>query len=325
MTTLTVRWVPGAASDAVASARLRCYRPSVALAKAGWDSVVATGRRPMRADVVVFQKAYSDRHLALAARLRRRGTAIVLDLCDNHLHYSATEPVLARRADRLRRMIGLADVITASTPSMAELVDHPCVKLVDDALEMSQPIRLPTAERGRRLVWFGNAGSDEEGFGMCDLGAIMSDVEKLAAGIDCELVVLSSSRDAFERHVGPRRIAARYVNWTPAAAAEALASADVALLPITPNPFTRCKTSNRVATALQSGVAVVAGRIPSYEEFSPYVRFGDWTNNLAAYLLDGNLRLEDVTRGQEFVSRRFPPELVGEQWTTALSAALSLR
>jgi hypothetical protein len=110
-----VRWVPTAPSDSVASARLRAYRPAAALAEAGWDSAVVRGRRTTRSDIVVFQKAYDERHLRLVRRLRRRGTTVVFDLCDNHFYNPNNSPVRAARADRLRRMIGLADVVTVST------------------------------------------------------------------------------------------------------------------------------------------------------------------------------------------------------------------
>ena len=36
-----------------------------------------------------------------------------------------------------------------------------------------------------------------------------------------------------------------------------------------PNPFTLCKTVNRLATALLLGLPVVADMIPSYEELRP--------------------------------------------------------
>lgn len=320
-----MRWVPTAPTESVASARLRCFRPAAALAAVGWDSAVLAGRRPVRTDVVVFQKAYSSRHLTLAARLRRRGTAVVLDLCDNHFHNPGDDPALSQRADRLRSMIGLAHVVTASTPAMADLVNHRCVYVVDDALDVERPVRSPAAVPGHQLVWFGNAGSEKEQFGMGELGAIVGDLELLARCADFELVVLSNSREAFEHHLGRARLRARYEPWTPGSVGSVLGSADVAVLPITSNPFTRCKTSNRVVTALQHGLAVVAGRIPSYDEFAPYLRFGDWTENVAAYLAHGRLRTHDVARGQAYISRRFPPALMVDQWTTALLAALTQR
>jgi hypothetical protein len=322
MTLPSVRWVPTAPSTAIASARLRAYRPAAALAAAGWDSAVI--RRPwgVRADIVVFQKAYTDRHVRWATKLRRRGTLVVLDLCDNHFYNPTGAPALASRAERLRRMIDLADIVTVSTPALATLVDHPSVHVVDDALEPAQPLPRP-AGAGSRLIWFGNAGSEHEGYGMHDLGSIVPALEALAARVPFELVVLSNSPDAYERYVSPARLAARYESWTLDGRERALASSDVALLPATINDFTRCKTSNRVVMALQSGLAVVAARIPSYEEFAPCIRFDDWEANLDRYLADSHRRAADVRAGQQYVAERFPPDHLTRQWTDVLTAAVA--
>jgi hypothetical protein len=324
MTGPSVRWVPGTASDAVASARLRAYRPAAALRTAGWDSAVARDRWPVRADIVVFQKAYEKHHVRSAQRLRRRGTLVVLDLCDNHLfHESAGDPALSGRAARLRTMIDAAHIVTVSTPELATLVDHREVHVVDDALEPTRPIRLPAPGIAARLVWFGNAGSEREGYGLRDLATIVPVLESLARDIPFHLTVVSNSREAYERHVGAARFSVGYRPWTVDGREEALTSADVALIPATLNDFTRCKTSNRVVTALQSGLAVVASRVPSYQEFGGCIRFDDWAANIATYLLDGQRRAADVIAGQQYIAERFPPEHLERQWTAALMSAVT--
>jgi hypothetical protein len=321
-----VRWVPAAATDAVASVRLRASRPSDALAGAGWDSAVVHGRWPLRADVVVFQKAYEERHLRSADRLRRRGTLVVLDLCDNHFFRESTgEPALDARGERLRKMIDVAHVVTVSTPELANLVDHPDVHVIDDALEPTQPTRLPASGTASRLVWFGNAGSEQEGYGLCDLGTIMPALESLARRIPFHLTVLSNSRESYDRYVGGAKVSASYEPWTLDGRERTLASADIALLPVTLNDFTRCKTSNRVVMALQSGLAVVAGRVPSYEEFAPCIRFDDWEQNLATYLSDGQRRTSDVRAGQQYIADRFPPDHLVRQWTDVLTSSFAQR
>ncbi len=73
--------------------------------------------------------------------------------------------------------------------------------------------------------------------------------------------------------------------------------------------------------ALQSGLAVVADLIPSYAEFAPHIRFGDWEENLALYLSDGRRRMSDVSAGQRFIRDRFPPDHLVRQWTDVLTTA----
>jgi hypothetical protein len=324
MTGPSVRWVPATASDTVASARLRAYRPAAALGRAGWDSAVVRGRWPVRADIVVFQKAYEDHHVRSAQRLRRRGSLVVFDICDNHFfHESAGDPALLARAARLRALLAVAHIVTVSTPELATFVDHPDVRVVDDALEPTRPTRSPAPGAGSRLVWFGNAGSEREGYGLRDLGTIVPALESLARQIPFHLTVLSNSREAYERHIGGAHFSANYEQWTVDGSEEALTSADVALIPVTLNDFTRCKTGNRVVTALQSGLAVVASRVPSYEEYGTCIRFDDWEANLALYLRDGERRAADVIAGQRYIADRFPPDHLERQWTNVLTSAVA--
>lgn len=321
-----VRWVPTARSESVASARLRCYRPAVALAAAGWDSRISGRHGVTRADVVVFQKAYGERQLASAARLRQKGTAVVFDLCDNHFHNPDGDPALAERASRLRRMVGLADLVTVSTPTLARLVEHPNVVVVDDAVEEVPPAPpLPQADRLPRLVWFGNAGSLQAGYGMTDLSRILGALRAVSERCPFELVVVSNSEAAFATHVGGSGLQARYVLWSPGSASRELWAADLALLPVTANPFTVCKTGNRVVTALSHQTAVVAGRIPSYEEYAPFIRFEHWAENVEAYLADPTQRAADVAAAQRYIAGRFGPGLLTDQWDGALRQAIDRR
>lgn len=326
MTQPAVRWVPAARSESVASARLRCYRPARALAQAGWDSRLMARHGVTRADVVVFQKAYGDRQLAAAARLRRTGAAVVFDLCDNHFHNPNGDPTLAERASRLGRMVRLADLVTVSTPSLATLVDHPNVVVIDDAVEAVQPATdVSLARQMPRLVWFGNAGSPAEAYGMRELGRIVGELRAVAERRLFELVVVSNSEAAFAEHAADRDVPARYVAWSTASVSRELWAADIALLPVTANPFTVCKTGNRVVTALLHETAVVAGRIPSYEEYAPFIRFEDWAANVEAYLADPMQRAASVSAARTYIAGRFPPGHLADQWDGALRHAIDLR
>jgi len=247
----------------------------------------------------------------------------VLDLCDNHFFNPTGAPAAAGRAERLRRMIELADIVTVSTPELAALVHHPAVHVVDDALEPAQVVRRPSDDPASQLIWFGNAGSEREGYGLHDLGTIVPALESLAGETPFHLTVLSNSREAYELAVGRADFPVTYEPWTLDGRERALSAADVALIPATVNDFTRCKTSNRVVMALQSGLAVVAGRIPSYEEFAPCIRFGDWETNLALYLHDGARRAADVTAGQQYIADRFPRHHLERQWTDVLLSAMA--
>ncbi|HEV3365572.1 MAG TPA: glycosyltransferase, partial [Acidimicrobiia bacterium] len=108
----------------------------------------------------------------------------------------------------------------------------------------------------------------------------------------------------------------RFRRWSTRTFRSIMNRADICLLPISLNPFTACKTSNRVVTSLTLGVPVVADLIPSYEEFVPYILVSNWEQHLERYASSRELRQQHVREGQEFIARRFAPEAIAEQWTS---------
>jgi glycosyltransferase involved in cell wall biosynthesis len=323
MKTPSVGWktfMPGAD---VASVRVRCLVPMQLLADRQWRTGLFDPADTAAYDVVVFQKAYRAADLELAKRLSANGVKLVFDLCDNHFFNPDDRPDLIERADRLRRMIDMVDAVTVSSPVLGELVQKDQTFVVDDALDSTTreaPRRLfpgrPTWGRGPHLVWFGNVGSESPRFGIVDLARIVPELNCLHRRIPFHLTVITSSREAFDRYLGAAGFATRYRPWTRQTFRSILSRADVSLLPISVNPFTVCKTSNRVVTSLMLGVPVVADLIPSYEEFMPYILVNGWEEHLERYASSPELRQQHVLEGREFIARRFAPDVIVGQWTS---------
>jgi hypothetical protein len=298
---------------------LRCLLPARHLAAHGYDSKLLGRVRIGRPDVVVFQKAYAAPHLDLAARLKARGARLVLDVCDNHFYNPTGSPEYAARADRLRRMIELADVVTASTRTLADVIEHPRCVVVDDFVEWPDELAAPRADSDPfRLLWFGNAGDPDLGFGMCDLGGILEAIAPFAEARPVELVVSSNSAAAYGRWIAGAPFPTRYEAWSPRSFQQLARRAHVSVLPITLNPFTAAKTANRVVTSILHGLPVVAGAVPSYAELGDFLLFDDWERNLRRYADDAELRAAHVANGQRFIAERFADRRIVSQWVDAL-------
>jgi hypothetical protein len=330
-----VGWRPSAYDPSVASVRLRSLLPVELLRRAGVDAellpenaTAATGY-----DCVVFQKAYSPADLRLATELRRAGTRVVFDLCDNHLYNPDGSPWLAARADRLREMLGQVDAVTVPTAPLVDLVAETVpglpVHRVDDALEVPEPrggmagrwdrIRRPRSSGTHlRLVWFGNAGSAVPEFGLVHLGAIVPELEALHRERPIELTVVSNSRPLYEQYVGGAAFPTRYVRWRPQSFHHDVSGADVCVLPVVANPFTIGKTSNRLVVALELGVPVVAGDIPSYREFDAWIGIDDWKANIAVYAADPDLAARHVAGGRAQIRELYSDERITRQWQDAI-------
>ncbi len=260
---------------------------------------------------------------------------IVFDLCDNYLVNPYGRAEQAARQDRLHRMLDLADAVTVSSGALAREVAPRPAAVVDDALDLPRGAagwpfrqRVGTAVRRRRgrplrLVWFGTAGSETFSFGMSHLAPVLPALERVHRTQPLELTVISNSRSHFDRHVGRQDFPCRYVDWQGSSFARRLTTHDVCLIPVEPNPFTLCKTSNRVVLSLALGVPVVASPIPSYLELSEWVLFEDWEANVGAYRRDPDLGRRHVDGARAHILSTYTPEHVVGQWSGVLEAVLA--
>jgi hypothetical protein len=273
---------------------------------------------------VIFQKAYSEEDLDIASHLRGLGTRTVFDLCDNHFYNPTGRDDYRARADRLQRMIDRVDAVTVATPELAKLVNRPST-IIDDALDAVEPAGwsilrkiLPRGRRPLRLVWFGNAGQDDPPFGLIDLARIRPQLELLHECRPIELTVISNSRASFNRYLDSVRFPVGYHEWNNARYQRILRRQDLCIIPVSPNPFTLCKTVNRLALALLLGLPVVADPIPSYEELRPFAFMENWQGGLHQYVRDIARQRAHIRAGSAFLRAKYTAERVVKQWTSVL-------
>ncbi len=340
-----VGWKPVSADPAVASARIRCLNPLAELRRRGYP--VEPHRPGRRYAAVVFSKRYDAASLREARALQEAGTRVVFDLCDNHFHYPGGRPELARGAERLRAMLRLANDLVASTDALADVIraelgDARPVTVIGDAVEEAIPVRawppvrwyrrrqldLLERELGKpfrrdalRLVWFGARGGPYGPGGLADLARVREVLTAFQRERPLTLTIISNSERACQEAVRDWIVPHFYLEWHPLTFLEALGLHHVALVPVTPTPYTRCKTNNRVATALLHGLAVVADAIPSYEELRPFTMLDDWTGGLLRYA-DPAARADDVSRGRAHVRQRWTIGRVSDDWERLFDAVL---
>jgi hypothetical protein len=303
-------------------------------------------------EVVVYSKLYDQIAYDEAVKLQARGARIVLDICDNHFYNPNGLPSLSRAGAQLKRMIGLADELVASTAAMAEVMRAELsrsrsITIIEDAVETeirgvkSQPWdcwwenrqlakllqRLAQGKCDGRtpLVWFGIYGGPNAEYGMLDLLKLGPLLEELNRAYPLSLTVISNSKTKYDRAIKPWPFPTYYLNWHADTVVAALRSHAIAILPITENPFTRCKSNNRVALALSLGLAVVADAIPSYWDFADACHLGDWETGLKRYLSDAELRRQHVERGQAIIAGAWTVSHIGEKWRSFFENLLTTR
>jgi hypothetical protein len=326
-----VGWIPASTDTSVASTRLRCALPSRWLRDAGWACELVDGKDPYAYDLVVFQKIYDEEAIELARSLRRRGVVTVFDLCDNHFYNPDNMPALEKRAVRLERMLDCVQAVTVSTEALQAILEGRETVVIDDALDelqLSGFRRLATrveraASRRLRVVWYGGVGLESPPFGLIHLPRAFPALEALARTTPLELTVISNSREKFRAVTAETSFPTRYVEWSLGSFAPVFSRHDICVIPIEPNPFTICKTGNRVALSLRLGVPVVADPIASFLEFSDFVLLGDWQESLERYASAAELRRRHASEGQRYVEATYTKERVVRQWGDFFERLLS--
>jgi hypothetical protein len=297
-----------------------------------------TGTDASECAVVIFQKAYSAVDLDMARQCRDTGVATIFDLCDNHFDNPEDRPEFRDRTDRLDRMMEVVDLVTTSTPELARVISRPNCRVIDDALDnwpvgwggwvggLASQVRFRFAGTGRtRLLWFGNVGVEYPQFGMIDLAERIPMLAELSRRYPIELTVVSNSREAFDKYFRAVPFPVRYLNWKLWLVPAIAKAHHVCLIPVQRNPFTVCKTSNRLVHALMLGLPVIADSIPSYLEFAPYVTLDDWVGGLTRVVTDRGAAAAQVEAGQAYIRKRFDRDSWLLQWRSALEAAIQAR
>lgn len=331
---MRIGWKPKSQDPNVASVRFRYLTPLTELQRTGFGVEPYDAAHEAEYELVVFSKLYGEQELETAGRLRSAGIRTALDLSDNHFYNPHGLPLYAKAAADLAAMAEAVDQVICCSPSLASAVTaqaklrrRPLV--VGDAVEdfalpltAQDPFDAP-ADGVFRILWFGSHGSPNAPSGVEDLLRIRPHLEHAAAARPCELVVLSNNRERSESVTARMAISSRYVEWTHGAFAAELARTNLVVIPITLNPFTKCKSANRLATALWYGVPAIADRIPAYDELSGFCHLGSWEAGFQHALAQSrDLRLRTLA-GSSYVRARFNTRVIAGEWRRAFKGIVA--
>ena len=336
-----IGWKPISTNVRVASSRLRCLEPLSELRSRGYSVETFNPNHVDRYAAVIYSKAYDDLSYREATGLQKRGIRVVFDLCDNHFYNPRGLSYWKQAAERLRRMMATANDLVASTEALAEVMveelsDGRHVTVIGDAVEteirgwvapvwqrwyherkLSRLLEELAEDRERGIipiVWFGHHGSPYAEGGMLDLLSIRPLLEKMNRRYPLTLTVISNSRKRYHKAIEPWSISTRYLAWHPETFFPALRAHAVAVIPISVNPFTRCKSNNRVALSLHMGLAVVADSIPSYLAFGEACYLDAWETGLETYLSNPDLRGRHVEIGRAIIAQDWTLARIADRW-----------
>ena len=232
-----------------------------------------------RAGVHVYAKPV-PLDIGHVTRAKAEGKAVIADICDLHFdqaHY--------------REIVGLADLVTCSTRWISEYLRDDFGIMAMVIPESWEREESPPHCHGNRILWFGHASNHDS-------------LQRIRGHLgDAPLTVVSSI--------------AGETPWSPEALTQALAEADIVILPETA-PY---KSANRAVEAIRAGCFVVAEPHPALDGFPVYtgnLRAGiEWAANNQR---EANGR---VLEAQAYIRARFSPRILENAWRTAIRMAQS--
>jgi hypothetical protein len=220
------------------------------------------------ADILIFAKPQPN-EVDLARRAQSEGHKVVVDFCDDHFglpHY--------------KQMATIADLVTCSTPVLAERLFRPAY-VVPDTYEFGE---LKPCIVGRNLLWFGHSSNFHSLVKLGDVGALRV-VSNLAGAIPWSLDTLRQE----------------------------LAYADIVLMPAT----AAYKSPNRTLEAIRMGCFVVAEPHPAINDFPIWI--GDIKEGIEWATKNPEQANQMTLLAQEFIREKYSPAIQASAWKTALA------
>lgn len=311
--------------------------PCKYLKQQGWSCEIFRAKNIEQYQIVVFQKLYDQESIDLVKKLKSRGVITIFDLCDNHFFYQLEDAAaLVERTEKLQKMLDLVNVVSVSTLELQKIIKLKTNKIpvvIDDAIEppkinilFKKYLTLKKEflpKESFKVIWYGNAGTENPPYGIIDLVKVLPFLEQLNQEISVNLSVISNSLDSFKHYTSATKIPIKYYQWQLSTFPYIFSQHDLCIIPISLNHLTRCKTNNRLVLSLLLDVPVIADKIPSYEEFSEFVLFSDWENNLRKYAHSSLLRQQHIKQGKEYILAKYNQDRVVSQWSTLFETLLA--
>lgn len=289
-------------------------------------------------DLLVLQPGFGQDLATQIHAAQQHGCRVVVDLDDWVWDVPATnqarrDPDVVRSLEAVRRTVTAADLVTVSTPYLADRLAgwpaSPPVKVLRNAIDLDRWGDPETVSDGPVIGYAGtmNEHADDVALLRPWLGAFLErhNLRMVHAGAHPSLPTLAELAELPPTRVEQRRGAA----WPEYRGRRPMAGMDVGLVPLTDRPYNRAKSALKGMEYAACGVPFVASRSPEYDWFQAGVLVGDdlgsqspaqWEHALSR-LLDPRARVLTAEAALRKVSSQ-SIEARGIEWVEVYSEML---
>lgn len=330
----------------IASFRLRCFNVVKALNSNALSVALYDNQIPK---AIILSKRYDKKSILKALSLKKQyNTKIILDICDNLFFNEFNHEELENRIENLEYTINNADLIISSTETLAnEIKKHLTtsvkIQVIGDTVEEKinnndftsckywkyllqynfLEFKLKDVKYKNRFIWFGNHGSPYASGGMEDLNIIVNDLEFINKSDKISLTILSNNHKKFKKLFSNTSFQVEYLEWNNFFFSRILDMHSISVIPISHNPFTLCKTNNRVAASIKHNLAVCCTCIPSYKEIIDCIDTkSSWRSTLLKYI-DKNNKEKQLQITGKIIANNFSDNVIYDKWKVLLRETIA--
>ena len=293
------------------------------------------GAAPIDADVVILQRPLLGLLADAIPHIQAQGVAVIVEIDDDFSRLHANHPVFraahprvnkASNWQHLQRACGLADLVTVTTPALAERYGPHGHAIV-------LPNRVPasmldiTAERdGRTVGWAGFTISH-----VGDLTVTHGGVAQALNATGGRFLNIGNG-DQVQQQLG----LADEPNITGPVPfpdyPQALAQLDIGIAPLADNAFNHAKSALKILEYGALGIPCVASPRPDYQRLAnegiatiAQDRGRDWCRKLTQLITSPQLRAEQADHARAVIRERHTYETESWRWAEAWQEAITRR
>lgn len=296
----------------------------------------------------------ADQLLNSVINFHNQGGRLIIDNCDNPFYTEKKIPHWERGQERLRHALKVADhwvlcseVLGAELRKHVDLIGSKENTVIGDPIEPTikvqedNPIKSLLSWRRKRatfellryryklskyirkgatpIVWFGNHGIQAAEGGMNDILSIASYLEAANQKSPLVLGIISNHFDKYKNLAAQIKVPTVYLEWDRTTFIDALKLHKLAIIPIQDNPFTRCKSNNRLLLALYHGLGVIADKMPAYIEFESMCQLGNWEAGLKEYINHPEILEKHLAEARTYMEKQWMLKNIADQWQYVLN------
>lgn len=298
--------------------------------------------RPFDADIYIFCKTFSLAAILLACEIRRSGRVVGQDFFDDYFSQVSDQRLLPFR-NWLRQMAPFTNFAVCTTRTMQAVLrpylpDCPITVVPDPAVafdtamlasQAEQKVRRISNSKTIKMVWFGIGDNPFFPVGLQDLTSrqVSSELALFKShGWALDLVVATNARALNVAGLEQLRrlpVDLHIREWSEDVEHDVLNQAEIAILPVSSQGFSKAKSLNRALTALEHGCQVLSLGEPLYAELDAFIYRS--VDEMTADLAVGSARLNrhSVPKLESLLARTAHPQKLASEFISASLAALS--